>query len=83
MPKSRRELQAEFLAGITYNARRFNMQSVGVPSLDKQANNLWPHVQRLTEGQIYREDKVPMPKMTIVRDADEIRVINKQQGHKT
>lgn len=75
--KTRRELQMDFLAGITFNARRFNMQKVGVPSLDKQAKNLWPNVQRLDEGIIYREEYVPMPKLEIVRDPEQIAYLNK------
>lgn len=76
MPKTRAELQQEFAAGITYNARRFKMKSVGVPSLDAVAQRHWPNVKKLDEGVIYREPKVPMPKLYPVRDPEEIRKIN-------
>lgn len=76
MAKTRAELQQEFLAGITYNARRFKMRSVGVASLDTAARKQWPSVNKLDTGIIYREPKVPMPKLSPVRDPEEIRKIN-------
>lgn len=76
MAKTRKELQADFLAQTTYNARRFNMQSVGVDSLDKAAKEKWPKVTRLTEGTIFREEYVPMPKFKRVADPELIHKMN-------